>query len=317
MMQGISPKRVAAGGFAVTVPLICIGYIARNFHWREAFTLLSGADPVWFFFGGGGAIIAYWMVRTLRWYFLLRGMRIEVGFLDLYLCSAVTLSLSIYTPIQSGEVLKIELMKKYGHVARLPGYSAFLLERVADLYAVVTMGILALVFRYGLLSHLEMGLLSVLFLALPVAGYLLLHRLQSDGRTGEFLGQIRSGLSSPSGLFMLLLSTFLGWEIVAVGWQACLYSLSIALSFADLLRLLSFVTLASILSFIPGGIGVGEAGTAELLVRYGTSAPLAQAGALILRAYSILVILLGAFHWLLLWGNLNRQARPAPTRNAP
>lgn len=317
MTRGISPKQIVAGCVGGAVLLTCGVYIARSFQWREALVLLSNADLGWFFVGSGSATIAYWVVRAFRWQFLLRGMQVEVGFLDLYLCSSVALSLSIFTPLQSGEVLKIELLKKYGHVGRLPGYSSFMLERVADLYAVIAMGVVALAFRSGFLSRVTLVFLVALSLALPVVGYLLLHRLRLDGRAGEFVRQLHGGVKSLATLFVLLFSTLLGWLIVALAWQACLLSLNIVLSFNDVLGLLSILTLVTIASFIPGGIGIGEAGITEVLIRFGISEPLAQAGALILRAFSLLVILLGAFHLVLLRARLKRNGRLTRAADTP
>ena len=280
--------------------MACGVYIARTFQWREAFILMSGAKFAWFLAGGSAGIVGFWTMRALRWHLLLRGMRADARFTELYLCSAVALSLSAFTPLQSGELLKVELLRRYGRVARLPGYSALLLERIADLYAMTAMGIVALVFRLGSLEPGPTALLALLLLALPVAAYLLLHLLRLQGRLGQVLVQVQGGVSSAAVLSMVMVLTFLGWAMIALSWQACMLSLSISLGFIDMLGLLSLITLASILSFIPGGIGVAETGITEILIGYGTGAPLAQAGALLLRALSFLVIGLGFIHWLLL-----------------
>ena len=317
MRRTIALRRIAAGLIGGSVLLFCGFYIARSFQWREVFALLSGADLVWFLAGGGAAIVAFWIARALRWHLLLHAMQAEVRFVDLYLCSAVALSLSAFTPFQSGELLKVELLKKYSHVGRLPGYSAFLLERVADLYAVIAMGIVALAFRLGFLSNGLAVLLAMLLLALPVAAYLVLHRLRLKGRRGQVVAQIQSGVSSPAALCIALVLTFLGWAMIALAWQACILSLSIVLGFTDMLGLLSIVTLASILSFIPGGIGIAEAGVTEILIRDGISEPLAQAGALILRAWSFLIIAMGALHWLLLRLRFKLEVGPRVVAGAP
>ena len=293
-------RSIAAKCVGALVLVVCGVYIWRSFQWQQAFGLLSKADPVWFLAGGGAGILVFWIMRALRWQLLLRGMKTETRFIDLYLCSAVALSLSVFTPLQSGELIKVELLRKHGQVARLPGYSAFLLERIADLYAIIAMGMVALVFRLGSVSQGAIGLLAMLLLALPVAAYLLLHRLRPQGRLGQVVAQVQGGVGSPAVLCMVLVLTFLGWAMVALAWQACFVSLSIALGFIDMLGLLSAITLASIISFIPGGIGVAEAGVTEILIGHGIGAPLAQAGALLLRALSFVTISLGLLHWLLL-----------------
>jgi uncharacterized membrane protein YbhN (UPF0104 family) len=303
--------RLAVGGVAAVLLVASGVYIALTFQWREAARLLAGADAAWFFLGGGAAIISYWIVRALRWRILMGGMQVRTRFLDLYLCSSVALSLSVLTPLQSGEALKVELLRKYGGLERAPGYSAFLLERVADLYVVVAIGAVAL-----LSSTLYCALLLVaVLIALPIVAYVALHRVRLPGRLGEFVSHLQGGVGTPWALALLLATTFLGWAIVAFGWHASLYSLAIRLDFAQTLGLLSVITLATIASFIPGGLGIAEAGTAEMLKRYGVDAPLAQAGALALRGFSLLVIVLGLAHFALL--RARRRAAPDASAAGP
>ncbi len=129
---------------------------------------------------------------------------------------------------------------------------------------------------------------------------------------GEFVAHLQRGVRTPTMLLLLLVSTFVSWSIVALGWQACLLSISIQLDFLDVLGLLSVVTVASIVSFIPGGLGVAEASVAEFLIRCGLAAPVAQAGALSLRGFSLLVILLGGIHLLALrarWKHARRSTQ--------
>lgn len=316
-MKRATLRRLATSVIAGVVLLVCSVYIARNFRWREVVALLSQADLVWFLVGGGAGVIGFWLMRTLRWHLLLRGMQGEMRLSDLYLCSAVALSLSVFTPFQSGELLKVELLKKYGHVGRLPGYSIFLLERVADLYAVIAIGLVALAIRLGSLSNVDAAWLSLLLLGLPIAAYVLLHRLRLPGRLGEVVGQIQGSVSTPTVLFVLLILTLLSWTMSALAWQACFLSLSIALGMAEMLGLLSIITLATVVSFIPGGIGIAEAGVTEMLINYGISVPLSQAGALILRALSFLIIVMGALHWLWLWLRMKREVKLAGSAAAP
>src|SRR5205807_9248122 len=113
------------------------------FEWAEALGLLARLDFATVVGGSGTALLGYWAVRAFRWRLLLLGMGVRCPFVSLYLCSSVALSLSVVTPLQSGEALKVELLRKCAGAGRRPGYSAFVLERVADLYAIVAIGIVA------------------------------------------------------------------------------------------------------------------------------------------------------------------------------
>src|SRR4051812_49009241 len=103
-------ERVAGWIVAGAVLAASVAYIAATFRWHEALAILARADAAWFFAGGGGAILVYWVVRALRWRLLLRGMGVQAPFVELYLSSSVALSLSVLTPLQSGEALKVELL---------------------------------------------------------------------------------------------------------------------------------------------------------------------------------------------------------------
>jgi uncharacterized membrane protein YbhN (UPF0104 family) len=293
---------VALGAFVAAV-----AYLAATFQWEEAFALLATADIAILVGGSGTALMAYWAIRALRWRLLMQGMGVRCGFLSLYLCSSAALGLSVLTPLQSGEVLKVELLRKTAGAGRLPGYSAVMLERVADLYAVVALGIIAAVATA--LSPLGGAFAAAALLVVPWVAYRLVPSISLTGRLGQFVAHMRSGLRSPHILVVFMAWTFAGWLLVAAAWQACLRSISIDLGMMELLGLLSSVTLATILSFVPAGLGVAEAGTSGILIHYGMAAPLAQAGALALRAFSVMVVALGGLHLLLLRWHWRHMAR--------
>lgn len=288
------PRRLAGWIFAAVLLAASVAYIAATFQWRKALAILAHVQVAWFFLGGGAAVLAYWALRALRWQLLLRGMGTRAPFADLYLASSIALSLSVVTPLQSGEAFKVELLRRQGHVQRLPGYSAFVIERVADLYVVAALGALSLVGA----SRFSLAVAAVALAGAPVAAFLVLHRVRLAGRVGAFVGHLQEGVSSARALFALLLVTAAGWLAIALGWNAALRSIAVALDARQTLGLLSFVTLATLASLIPGGLGIAEAGIAELLRRFGADDALAQAGALVLRGFSPLVVALGLAHLL-------------------
>lgn len=100
-------------------------------------------------------------------------MNIEIPFIDPYLCSFVILSLPIFTPIQSREMFKVELLNKYGSVERLPGYGFLVVEPIADLALVCLLACLRLLFYMDIIINsqllfvmivISMGLLGAFFL---------------------------------------------------------------------------------------------------------------------------------------------------------
>ena len=73
-------------------------HLTEHFQWREAFTALLGTDflrligLVWI------VQFAYIIIRTWRWWIVVRHAKTDVGFFDLYWITAVVVSLAILTP---------------------------------------------------------------------------------------------------------------------------------------------------------------------------------------------------------------------------
>ena len=304
-MQRPHPRAVRCATWFIACALLSLSgwYIVRSFQWHEIGGVLKKIKLEYFLIGGCLSILSYWLARALRWNVLLKSLHIKIPLIDIYLCTAFTLSLSIFTPIQSGEMLKVELMKKHGLIERLPGYGSFLVERVMDLGVVAFLALCGTLLYGGLAINISVVafLLLVLMVALVLI-ILLLHKFPGllKAKLIMVYQLMRGSFISPKVFTKVLLLTFVGWCLTAIGWQMCLYSLSIDLGTFRAIALTSVVTLIGILSFIPGAVGISEAGTASLLIYFGHGVPSAQAGALILRSYSLLIVFLGAIH-LAVW----------------
>ena len=293
--------RVLTIGVGLTLFIASAWYIGHTFQWRELGLVLKDVNLLCLIAGGGASIMAYWLLRTLRWHVLLRRTETHVPILDLYLCTAVSLTFSLFTPLQSGEMLKIELLKKYGMLQRAPGYGSFLVERVLDLATVLAIAGISLLTTLNILPNRTYAywLLGGLTLSCMV-GLVVLSKLQLKGRPQQLLEHMRQCVGDFPTLLLVTLITCVSWASVAFSWQVFLYSAGIHLDFAQAMALMSIVALISILSLIPGGLGISEAGTSQLLIHFGFAVAVAQAGALVLRSYSLVAIALATGH-LGLW----------------
>ena len=199
--------------------------------------------------------------------------------------------------MQSGEVLKIELLKRRGALDRLPGYAAFFVERLADFMVIFSLSLLAalsgvipVVPRYSLGALVA----SVLVVLGSSAGLLLLapvRRALLDVRQ-----YLRICLLDVWAFAVLLGLSVLGWLVLALGWQAAIRTVGIALDPLEAIALTASVTLINILSFVPGAIGVSEFSAALLLGQWGIADSAAQTGAIMLRVYALLVMAVGLLH---------------------
>jgi len=294
-------RRALTGSFSLIVFAASAWYIGRTFQWRELGQVLRDVNLACLVGGGGASIVVYWMIRTLRWHILLRRTGTHVPLLDLYMCTAVSLSFALFTPLRSGEMLKIELLKKYGMVQRSPGYGSFLVERALDLLTLMTVACISLLTSLNILPNRKLAyyILGGLVLAC-VAGLIVLTKLRLKGRPQQLLEHMRQCTGNVPTLVLVAAITCVSWAAVALTWHIFLFSAGIHLGFAKTLALMSIVALISILSLIPGGLGISEAGASQLLIHFGLAVAPAQAGSLILRSNSLLAIALGAGH-LGLW----------------
>jgi uncharacterized membrane protein YbhN (UPF0104 family) len=288
----------------------CVRYLTTSFEWRQALTILGRADPFLFFSMGIGTLLTYGVLRTLRWRLMLGAICGKADPTDLYFATVVSLGLGLITPGQSGEAIKVELLKRHGQVGRLSGYGSFVVERIIDLLV--------------LLGFAELGLLTgaplvpwqrSLGLALPVVmaglalGWVILVRLRPDGAKGRGWSRLGASAGSPKDLLPIVALTLGSWLLVGLGWWASLASVGLRTVPQETMTLVAVVALGRALSLLPGGLGLQEVLASELLVRMGHEVPVAQAGALIIRCYSMLFVLISLAH-LPVWRWARRTRTP-------
>jgi len=292
---------------------LSVSYIVVYFQWREILSVLARVNFFWLLGGGFFSILLYWLIRALRWSILLQSVGVQIHFLRLYLIGAVSMAFSIITPLQAGEAVKIELLKKTGDLNRLPGYSVFIVEKMMD---IVVVGLLAAVcVLMGLVGFLDEKIILFTSVA-AVAGFVIILiiiqaiRPPESSLLGRFLIPLNHCLRNAKKLAVIMALTLAGWLVVALGWYFCLRSISISLPFFQALALTSIMTLVNVLSMIPGAIGISEAGIAAFLVYLGYTEPMGQAGGLILRIYGFMLLLLGILHYIVIKLMRSQRAQP-------
>jgi uncharacterized membrane protein YbhN (UPF0104 family) len=289
-------SRVISVLIAVAAFGASVWYVTITFQWGDAWHIATAASPLWL---GAAALTipAYWGLRTVRWHWLLQELGVSIRPGQLYVCVATAVGLATVTPFQSGEALKVEFLTSRGRMGRLAGYSSFVVERVADLAVVVALAGAAFLLgpnlglsRGGVLAGVVGLLLAI------VASVLLVWKFRVRGRIGRFQSHLEACVPSLKALTLLFATTLAGWLVTGVGWYASLRSVGIDIGYVNIVALMCILTVIGILSFVPGSLGVGEAGASLFLLRLGQSAPESQAGALVLRFYGIMIVLLAIMH---------------------
>ncbi len=297
------PILIAAVGF-----VLCAQYIFQTFQWSEIAFILRNAELAWLLVAGSLAIVLFWFLRSLRWWVLLDALGVRVGFPELYYCTVLSLTLSTVTPLQSGEILKIELLKKNGRMERSAGYGSFLLERALDTVAIAVIAAAGAAYRlYPDLDQASFWIVIAGLMALAVPALRFLWKIPMRFATAEVLKQLSLQTYSVGTILVVTVLTLCSWIAVAIGWQVCLLSISLSPGLEEILFMVAALSIINVLSFIPGGIGIFEAGAAALLLAFGQAEAMAQTGAIILRFQLLLVLALGALHYAV-WEVRKRKA---------
>lgn len=295
--------------FSILIPFaiftFCVFYIIRNFQWILIFKQLKETDLVGFILGGGVSIVFYFFLRTLRWFYILRKQDIKAHFKFIYFYSAVSLSVALITPLQMGEAVKVELLKRFNVIPRSQAYSIFLFEKVIDFFIVIFIALISLYILFSPFGRI-LKIYSVFFiLFICLLSIILFKKYGNVGKVNEFLNYFKSCFNDIRTLVCTIILTLFSWLIIALGWHISLCSISLSIGFFRALSLMSIATLINIGSLIPGAVGISEVGISEILYHFGATSVSSGTGALILRAYGLFTMLLGLIHYLI-WIFSNR-----------
>ena len=287
--------------------LLCAYYIVHHFQWGVIFGLLAEVDWRWMPLAVAATIIFFWIFRTVRWFVLLKAAGIEIDFCRLYLIGSMAVALAIVTPLQSGEALKVEFLKRAGSMERVPGYGIFMAERILDFLVVIFIALTSVVFGISrFLNPVAVFFIAALMLISFVVFFAATKRLSPENTLGKFFQPFNQCVRSKKLLLTVVVLTIAGWFFIVLGWYASFRSVSISIGLFETAATMAVTTLLGILSLIPWSLGISEVGISSFLVYFRQSVPLAQTGALIIRIYGIVTLLLGVIHFLI-WKFLDRK----------
>jgi len=244
------------------------------------------------------ATLAFWLLRTARWAYLLRGERLDISFFKLYLYTAVTIGFANFTPFQSGEALKVEMFRKYGG-SRLSGYTFFFFEKLLDLAVIALLsltGIFTLFdFAFPKNTPLVIAGLATGLIISAAAIFFLARRWQAKiyAVRCEVLPDVQTFAAA-------FLFTLASWAAMITGWKYILQSVGINLNLLQTTSVVSLTTIVSIISLVPGAVGVSEVSIAALLSQIGYETSIAQSGAMLMGIYSLVILVLTIVHLVLL-----------------
>ena len=286
---------------AAIVFALCLVYLYKEFQWRPALAIVKTADIGIFLFGAVFSIVTFWIFRTLRWAVMLEVFGYhKLSFWSLYIAIAYSLGLSMVMPLQSGEILKVEMLNRKSGLPRSDGYFALAIERLLDIVVVLSITIICISFSSFSGEKVISALIIMgVFLLTALIVYLLFHFCGDQlSIVKEIKSRVSILLENPYLLFKTTVLTVLAWACVVFGWWVSLWSIDVITTPVDITGMTTGMTLVNVVSFIPGSVGVSEVGISVWLNYLGIDLEMANAGALKLRAYGLMLLVVGICHWL-------------------
>lgn len=294
--------------FVVPIAVLALLVVALpGFHLEELPGLIAQANPALLLAALGIYYLGF-PLRGYRWAILVRGIGYPLKVKDSTEIIFISWLVNCVVPAKLGDVYRAYLLRVNYRVSLSRAFGTIFIERVFDLIAIVSLGLLAgfWSFRTGLSPEVQtifaIGVVVVLVLLLGLLlvrnfGRLILERLPVPARVVQLYDAFEEGVFSVDrrSLPVVLVVTCAIWMTEALR----LYFVIAALGFDDVTVGISgavFIALiASLLTAVPltpAGLGLVEVGIVGVLgAVYGVPQTEALAIALVDRAISVLSVI--------------------------
>jgi len=247
--------------FAVTLYAIFIIYSSFD----QTVQIISSFPFVLFIIMLFFAFVNY-LVRFVKWEYLLRRIDVRISFLTSFLCFFSGFSMTL-TPAKSGELIKPWLLTRLGYD---PGHIApvVLIERVTDLFGMIFLLLVSAAFLGigivpGILLCITLILLVFLIQNDRFVGWLR-DRISKSNHVSRFLPIFDTLmystriLSGPGSLLAGVLLSSVSWFFECLCLSLALEGLGYPVHIMVSVFVFASSTLAGLLVMIPGGLGATE-----------------------------------------------------------
>ena len=281
----------------MALAILLSAFVLGSFDWEGILRQLAGIVLWPLLAAMVGITLVIFLTCALRWMAINQLPWRWRTLSDVYVYVSVVIGAAIATPMQLGEILKVRFARDSG----LPfGRSVvnLALERVIDLAAITAMVMGGLVF-----STLHSNALAISagigILAAGMGAPALLQWVA--GRFGRRAwGERLKGLVGEplplAQLAVVAVTSVAKWGLILLVWMLAMATAGLTISFWEGMVLVGGVTGLSIISLVPGGIGVQEVSVRALLVMMGHDAAASEAAAIVLRLFTPVVVGLGLAH---------------------
>lgn len=285
----ISPKDFVAPTLLLII-IVVAGIVVTDFETlRMSFTILSVEDMLLVAI----LVLAGYLIRFAKWEYLLREQTITVSPRKSLYVFFSGLAMVI-TPAKSGEIWKSWLLESTSDVKKSKTAPVIIVERMTDLIALLILG-LAVVLEYSLIATATVFIVIVVLAIFHEDVLSILERLVRnkfsdlsyvENGSETFFNSMEDLLSLKTIVLTSIFSVF-AWMFEAISLWYIVLQTSSSVSIFEATSIFGGSSVAGAITFLPGGLGITEAGLVSLLMSAGLSVNISTQITVILRVMTL------------------------------
>ncbi len=288
---------------AIVIPtLVAVGIVAYMLYrvWDDLLLTLEHAVMP-FLFAAIGICVAAWILRGLRYRFILQGLDIRKNLGFSTACIFISQTANLIVPARLGDLVRMFILKHEDDATYSQGFSSLVVERVFDILMITVLGALALPFILAVLAVPD-WFVTTIVIPLAAGGIFFLvllgsGRVKSENRIivviQRMLDEVKQASLNPRALIALSGSSLLIWFVDVLVCFAVVLMFQEPVPFGVVILAIVIGNLVKAVPITPGGVGTYELALALTFGLAGTPAVTATLIAVIDHLIKNLVTLIG------------------------
>lgn len=253
---------------AVAIPtLIAVGIIVYMLYrvWDDLLITLEHA-VIPFLFAAIGICAVAWVLRGLRYRFILRGLDIHKSIKFSTACIFISQTANLIVPARLGDFVRMLILKHEDDATYSQGFSSIVVERVFDILMIAVLGAVALPFILAVLNVPD-WFTTVIIVPLAAGGIFFAvllgsGRMKSENRIvvaiQRMLDEVKQASLNPRALATLSGSSLLIWLVDVLVCFSVVLMFQEPVPFGIVVLAIVIGNLVKAVPVTPGGVGTYE-----------------------------------------------------------
>lgn len=302
---------------AVVIPtLAAVGVVAYMLYrvWDDLLLTLEHA-VLPFLFAAVAVCVVAWILRGLRYRFILGGLGIPKSLTFSTACIFISQTANLIVPARLGDLVRMLILKRGDDATYSQGFSSIVVERIFDVMMVALLGVIALPFVLAVLAVPD-WFTTLIIVPLAAGGaffgvLLWSGRIRSENRIiiaiGRMLDEVKQASLNRRALVVLSGSSLLIWVVDILVCFAVVLMFREPVPFGIVVLGIVIGNLVKAVPVTPGGVGTYELALALTFGIAGVSAATATLIAVIDHLIKNMVTVVGGVGSIYYFGDWSRD----------